>query len=147
MVGASGLLVCMEYLSDSESSSAPSSEHLPCTNAIVSDVNAFPLSARWLMSAGFGSATLIAAILQAASEEHPLRIRRRFSVPVRLIASIVTILLPIFMPQTFDALGFLAIVSSLVFFGAICSLLGGMRQPQENFNGLNINSAISGLLK
>lgn len=144
IVGAAGLLQCMEFLSEPSPSSVPVAQSLASTSATPESLEVFSLSSRWLMSAGFGGATLLNAVLGLASDEHPLLVRRRFSIPLRMAAGILTILLPLFVPETYAALNFLATVSMLVFFGAICSLVGGMRR-KEKFQGLNINSALGGI--
>lgn len=138
MVGSAGLLNCMEYVGELETpqntATAPTASH----HTMLSSDSGAPTShheehhlsneSKWLVSVGFGAATLMASFLGLLSTEFSLRIRRRWTITLRIILSIVTILIPAF--STLDAVPFLAVISTLTFLGALLSLVGGMHLPK-----------------
>jgi MFS family permease len=138
------MLVCMESLGELEtppSAAAPESTHnifleSPVANGTLSPTShhghhELPSHARWLLSVGIGSAVIVAAALGLLSDEYSLRIRRRWTITIRFAVGAVTILVPLMTNKDVSIVGFLSIIASLTFFGALVSLIGGLRKPRS----------------
>lgn len=147
MVGSAGLLIVMERLGELETpmpSSPTSDSHhtiyseapisvdvVPALEQPMSSHKEVPTAARWLIAAGFGSASLVAALLGLLSVEYELRIPRALSTCLRILAAVLTILTPLMCPKDMPMVSFLSIIAALTFFAAVCTLIGGLAKPHR----------------